>query len=52
MSTEKQDLQQRISQLETDNRVLRAALAKANEELAQLKPAEDAPRRGRQPKAA
>lgn len=52
MSTEKRELEQRISQLETDNRTLRAALAKAQEELAQAKPAEDTPRRGRLPKKA
>lgn len=52
MSNEKQDLQQRISQLETDLRVTRAALAAAQAELAEKKPTEEAPRRGRQPKDA
>lgn len=52
MSTEKRELEQRVSQLETDNRILRATLAKAQEELAAAKPVEDVPRRGRQPKKA
>lgn len=55
MSNENQALQQQISQLETDNRVLRAALAKAQEELAKVSPdaaKTEAPRRGRSPKVA
>ena len=54
MSDEKSELRQRCSQLETDLRVCRAALAKAQEELAKVKPeAADVPvRRGRTPKAA
>jgi hypothetical protein len=50
MSDEKHALSQRVSQLESDLRVTRAALAKAQEELAALKGTEEAPRRGRQAK--
>jgi hypothetical protein len=54
VSDEKSELRQRCSQLETDNRVLRAALAKAQEELAKVAPEAkaEAPRRGRPPKVA
>lgn len=50
MSDEKSELRQRVSQLETDLRVTRAALAKAQEELAKVKPEAEPVRRGRQPK--
>lgn len=53
MSEDKAQLRQRISQLESDLRVCRAALAEAQAKLAEQKPVEaEAPRRGRPPKKA